>query len=525
MATVTVYTQNGTFKLRAKEGMTLYELLAGAGYYIDAPCGGNAKCAKCLVKAEGALSAPSEAELKLLGKRQGRMACLTKIYGDCEIYLSSGEEGISVSIEGEPIEYAFSPWGETPGLGAAIDIGTTTVVCYLYDLSSGLRVATTGGVNRQRSRGADVISRISHCMTHEGGREELSELIWSQLSQMLSQLAERVGKSGADIVALSVAGNTTMSHLFAGLNPKGLSAMPFKPESMFGEDFMPDLSMELGISPRAEVFILPAVSAFVGGDIAGAALAAGLDKATGDIVLIDIGTNGEIVLASGGNLYSCATAAGPAFEGADISCGMGGTEGAIGRVYMCDEELCVDVIGDVQARGICGSGLIDALALMLDIGAVDETGRLLPRDEAPQAALPFLEEDSAGDIAFALTENVRLTGRDIRKLQLAKAAIAAGTQTLLDEAGISPENVDRMYIAGGFGNHINAQSAGKIGLYPMGVESRSIAIGNAAGMGAAAVLCSAQARTAISELARAMKYIDLSSDPRFMVHYVEQMMF
>lgn len=522
---VRVITAAGEMVLSGTAGETVHELLTESGVFIDAPCGGHGKCGKCLVFAAGELSPESDAEMRLLAGRRGRLACMTKILGDCEITVPGGDETMAVSVDGASIDFPFMPWGRVPGFGAAIDIGTTTVVCYLYDLMTGARLGTAGGLNLQRSFGADVISRISHCIKEPNGREELTGLILDQLKSMLKALAEKAGGKSTDITALAVAGNTTMCHLFAALSPKKLAAIPFTPESLFGESFIPDLSSELSISPDSEVFILPAVSGFVGGDITGAALAAGLDRGQETALLIDIGTNGEMVLASENRLLCCATAAGPAFEGADICCGMGGANGAIGKVWLSDGGISFDVIGNTAPKGICGSGLVDALALMLDIGAVDETGRLLPQDEACEAAIPYLFETSGGETAFRITDNVHITGKDIRKLQLAKAAVAAGVRTLLDEAGLSFEQVERMYIAGGFGNHIDAVAAGKIGLYPKELTDKCVSIGNAAGMGAAAVLCSATARRAITALRDRMKYVELSTDPRFMNHYVEQMMF
>jgi uncharacterized 2Fe-2S/4Fe-4S cluster protein (DUF4445 family) len=522
---VRVFTANGEITLDAEIGKSVHEILTDAGIFIDAPCGGRAECGKCVVLASGALSKENELELELLSGRQGRLACIARVLGDCDITLPGGAEGVSVSTEGVATEFTFEPWGRVPGLGAAIDIGTTTVVCYLYDLRTGARLGTAGELNLQRSFGADVISRIAHCIKKPDGREELTGVILKQIRDMLKRLAEKAGASSTDITALCVAANTTMAHLFAGLSPEGLAAVPFVPESLFGEGFAPDLCRELGIAPGAEVFILPAVSGFVGGDITGAALAAGLGQNRQNALLLDIGTNGEIVLEYGGGMLCCATAAGPAFEGAGIFCGMGGAAGAISSVYLSGGEIAYKVIGDTAPKGICGSGLVDALCLMLAVGALDETGRLLRPGEAGDAAKPYLTETDSGEAAFKITGNIYITGRDVRALQLAKAAIAAGVHTLLDEAGLKVEDVQKMYIAGGFGGHIDSASAAEIGLYPKQLAGRCVSVGNAAGMGAAAVLCSAEARRAVSALRDKMRYIELSSDKRFMAHYVEQMMF
>ena len=229
-----------------------------------------------------------------------------------------------------------------------------------------------------------MISRIAHCI--KTGRPGRADRVIQTDKDMLKRLAEKAGASSTDITALCVAANTTTAHLF-GLSPEGLAAVPFVPESLFGEGFAPDLCRELGIAPGAEVFILPAVSGFVGGDITGAALAAGLGQNRQNALLLDIGTNGEIVLEYGGGMLCCATAAGPAFEGAGIFCGMGGAAGAISSVYLSGGEIAYKVIGDTAPKGICGSGLVDALCLMLAVGALDETALLRLEAETPQSLI------------------------------------------------------------------------------------------------------------------------------------------
>lgn len=492
--------------LFCERGRDLRGLLADAGIYIDAPCGGNGKCGKCIVGVSGEVSPADGEELRLMAGREGRLACMCRVLGDCTVTAGRGERDMAAQTDGESVRFPLTPG---TGLGAAIDIGTTTVVVYIYELESGRRLSARGGINLQRSFGADVVSRIGSCV--EQGPERLVESIRAQIKDMLGGL--RVSRA-------AVAGNTTMEHLFAGLDPSGMAALPFRPESLFGRDFSGDFS-DIGME---NVFLLPAVSPFVGGDITGAALAAGFETDGEARLLVDIGTNGEMVLSAGGRLVCCATAAGPAFEGAGIACGMGGTDGAVSGVELTSSGPRLTVIGGGEARGICGSGLIDALAVMLALGAVDETGRLLPPDEAPESALPWIHEDGDG-VSFRLTESVYITERDVRNLQLAKAAVCGGMLTLLDEAGLTPDTLSSLCIAGGFGSKINRESAAAIGLYPPELAGRCRAIGNAAGMGAAAVLLSGEAKTACLKLADRMEYIDLSSDRRFTGHYVDCMMF
>jgi len=506
--------------LAAKPGDTVHAALNAAGVFVDAPCGGNEKCAKCLVRASGAVSEADARELALLAGREGRLACFAVIEGDCEVTLPS-TDGMLVAVTGAGASFAHDPKVRS-GLGAAVDVGTTTVACYLFDLATGEKLGASGEMNPQRSFGADVVSRIESCVQSRENETKQHKLITDQVKAMLSALAAESGRE-LNLSALVVAGNTTMEHLFAGLSPVGLAKLPFTCESLFGEDFCIG-GKALDFSGNTEVFLCPAVSGFVGGDITAAALFAGLSEGAGCRLLMDIGTNGELALAANGGLYCCATAAGPAFEGADISCGMSAGVGAVRRVALQNGELMTETVGNVPARGVCGSGLIDALAAMLELGAVDETGRLLPEDESPPAARPYLSQTN-GALSFRVADGVTITEADVRKLQLAKAAIAAGAETILEEAGVTAADVETLYLAGGFGAQIDPVSAARIGLFPEGAASKAVPLGNAAGMGACAVLCSQKARGDVTALRDRMKYVDLSSDVRFMMYYVDKMGF
>ena len=517
MAKVIIETENGVLTRECAPGTALRDVLTAAGVYLDAPCGGNGTCGKCRVEAGGALSPAGTAEREKLGGRGGRLACMARVEGDCRVRASRGERDMEICLSGEGPQRRLPGGGR--GLGAAVDIGTTTVVCYLFDLASGEILGARGALNLQRSFGADVISRIGACVGAPAAAAEQTRLIRSQIRELLELLCAGAGRDKGEIVRFAAAGNTAMCHLFAGLDPSCLAALPFEPASLFGG---PVSVPELGL-PGAEVFVLPAVSAFVGGDITAAALAAELDRRPGITVLADIGTNGEIVLAAGGELYCCATAAGPAFEGAGISCGMGGSEGAICAVTAEAGRPVCRTVKDAPPRGVCGSGLVDAAAVMLELGALEPTGRLPGPDETE--ADPELVTEEAGETFFTLAPGVRLSGRDVRQIQLAKAAVAGGILTLLDKAGVRPDRVDRMLIAGGFGSRIRAASAGRIGLIPAKLARCAEAVGNAAGEGACLAAASDAARARAGALARRMRYVDLSSDADFMEHYVEEMFF
>lgn len=407
-----------------------------------------------------------------------------------------------------------------PLYGCAVDIGTTTVVVYLYNLADGKLCGLKNGISAQRPFGADVISRIESSI-QAGGPKPLQEAIVGQLNEMISALCAERGLESQQIVAATIAGNSTMQHFFAGLNAEKIASAPFIQTGSFGKSYQ---ARELGLSLHADgqVYILPSVSAYVGGDITAGVLACGLHKESRRCLLIDIGTNGEMALGNKDGVLYCSTAAGPAFEGAQIEDGMGGVDGAISAVAERDGEIVFKTISGKPSAGICGSGIVDAAAVMLGIGAIDETGRLCDEDEIPAAYADRL----AGDKFMIDTEHaIGLTGKDIREIQLAKAAIAGGIATLLHYAGLKVEQLDVVFLAGGFGSYINKDSACAIGLLPKELLDKIEVVGNSAGMGAGIALLSRAAREELGTIKSEGRYVELSADPYFQDAYVENMMF
>jgi uncharacterized 2Fe-2S/4Fe-4S cluster protein (DUF4445 family) len=444
-------------------------------------------------------------------------------------------------------------------LGVAIDIGTTTVVAHLHDLGTGARLATASGVNAQRSCGADVVSRIRYCA--EYGHDTLTRLIRWQIAKLietacaeafdgggLSTYTDESARTGnnmhaetpddkkaaihaKDIRYISIAANTIMAHIAAGYDPSPMGTVPFAPTSLFGEE-MPAWA-GLHVAKDATLYFAPAVSAYFGGDITAGMLAAGLGDGASPAVFIDIGTNGELALKIGDRYLCCATAAGPAFEGAEIAKGMASVSGAIYKVKLYSGAdtaknigLTLSVIGDAMPRGLCGSGLIDTLAILLDTGAVDETGRLLERENVGHELATRIRK-IGGENVFALTADgsVYITASDIRKLQLAKAAIAAGLQTLLNHAGIAAGDVKTFKLAGGFGSAMNPESAARIGLFPECFLPIAEAVGNAAGDGASLALLSAGVRETLRSIRARCEYIELSESVVFSEQFIEHMRF
>jgi len=414
--------------------------------------------------------------------------------------------------------------------GAAVDIGTTTVVLYLCHLPTGEVVSVVSDLNPQAQYGDDVISRITVAMQQEGGLETLHRAICASIDELIGRAAEAAGVARAQIYELAVVGNTCMHHLFLGVSPQGLSAIPFTPAFQEGRNVR---AAELGLSihPGGMVYVVPNIGGFVGADTVGVIIASELDQPDAPRAAVDIGTNGEIVVARDSQLYACSTAAGPAFEGARIRQGMRAAAGAIDAVSI-DGEVHYHVIGEAPPRGLCGSGLVDAVAGLVRAGVVTESGRLLGADELPPAAEKVKGRvvRNEGGLGFVLAtaeetgaEPVTLTARDIRALQLAKGAIYAGITLLLDRLGLTPRDLECLLLAGAFGNYIRRESAIAIGLVPDLPDDRIRSVGNAAGLGARLVLSSRSLRRRAEEVSRRVEHVELSEQEGFYDRFAEAM--
>lgn len=448
--------------------------------------------------------------------------------------LRAGNFQVEVLLSGETPR-AVHPAGRAPRcLGVAVDIGTTTVVAYLLDLATGETLDVISELNHQKGFGADVISRIDHAQRSEGGLEQLRRRILHQLDGMIDVLFLRNGLDPASLAQITLAGNTTMMHLAAGIPPGAIAQAPYIP----GDTTLCHLSAEdFGFRHRPEpmVTLLPSLAGYVGADIVAGMLATSLHESEEPALLVDIGTNGEMVLATGENLLACSTAAGPALEGANISCGLGGVTGAVSGVRIHHGALTFDTIAEAPPAGICGSGIIDTLALLLEEELVDATGRLLPPEELSDQLRrrwgSYLEQNGEG-LRFHLLEPparrdvpfLGLTQKDIREIQLAKGAIGAGIRTLLNEAGLGLEDVKKVYLAGGFGSHMDQRSACRVGLLPREWEDRIHPVGNSAGLGAIMATLSRQKLDEAANLRNRVTYLELSGSSLFQQEYMMQMM-
>ncbi|MEI6385443.1 MAG: ASKHA domain-containing protein [Spirochaetota bacterium] len=411
-------------------------------------------------------------------------------------------------------------------LGIGVDIGTTTVVSYLIDLSSGAILGTKSGLNDQRVFGADVIARIQATIERETGLEEQRLRIVSQLTIMAHALLAEAQAKSEELVSMAIAGNTTMLHLFAGVPPGAISTAPFPPVfTGLHVGLAPEFGLDLPAT--TSVFLLPGLSGYVGADIVSGITALGMAEDPRCSLLLDIGTNGELALGDSGGILSCATAAGPAFEGAGISMGMGGVVGAIDFVWIEGRGIACSTIGNVKAQGLCGSGVLDALACFVELGLIDSSGRILDAEEAAALGpeLAALRQEDETEVRLCICEGVWLSQGDVRQLQLATAAIGAGIEILIKRSGKSVGEVERVFLAGGFGSFMDVRSAVRVGLIPRGLEDRVVVAGNSSGAGAVAA-CLSRARLSACNQARARSsYIELSSSPEFSDLFVEHLFF
>ena len=471
---MTILNQNKVFEVSS--GTNLLEALRAAGFGPDAPCGGKGTCGKCKVIANG----------------QEVLACHTVVDRDVEVMLPE-EKKAEILTEGMNLQ--VKPDG-TDACVIAYDVGTTTVVAYLMDGKTGDVLAQSSCVNPQTRYGADVISRIQYAMDTDA--QAIRTCIADALRLLAKDAAKKAGIAPEAITTACLVGNTAMHHLMLGFDPKPLTVPPY----------MPSVSHSLQLEHQGvQIRVLPNIAGFVGADTVGCLVATRFDRLEEMTLMIDIGTNGEMVLGNRNGFLACSTAAGPAFEGAKISCGMRGAAGAIDHVWLENGEVMHSVIGGGEAIGLCGSGLLDLVAVLLRTEDIDETG--------------FMEE---GDYTIPGT-SVTLTQKDVREVQLAKAAIRAGIELMCKKLGISAEEIQKVYLAGAFGNYLDPVSACAIGMIPPCLEDRIQGIGNAAGAGAKACALSADEFAYSASLAEKAQFLELASMQEFNDCYVECLLF
>lgn len=494
--------------LEVDAGASLQAVLFAQG--VEFPCGGRGRCRGCRVRVSTETGELPETEddraLLSTGERAAgwRLGCRLALAGDATLELAQWE----TPVLGDDTGFGFEP---REGVGVAVDLGTTTLVVQLIDLGTARVLGVRTGLNGQARHGADLMSRLDFAV-HGSGLTPLSRGVREQLGGMIHQLLVEAGVEPGAVREVVLAGNTVMHHLFAGLSVAGLSRHPFEPMDP-GPRTLTPLAVEWDrILPGrgTRVVLLPCLGGFVGGDLLAGLLATRLHESEEPGALVDLGTNGEIVVGDRRRLFCASTAAGPAFEGARISMGMRAATGAIGAVELDPEGTGVRcrVLGGGAPRGLCGSGLVDAVACGLDLGWVQPSGRL-GRSE-PIRLLPPVEVSQC----------------DVRELQLAKGAIAAGLKLLAVRAGTSMEQLRVVHLAGAFGNYINRASARRIGLLPVPAE-RVRPAGNTSLLGAKIALFrpASEDAAAYEALRRQVEHVALNDEPNFMDTYIGEMGF
>jgi uncharacterized 2Fe-2S/4Fe-4S cluster protein (DUF4445 family) len=488
-------------------GCNLVEAAGLAGIILNTVCGQKGVCGRCAVILEP--------------RHQEVLACQYRVVSDITVFVPHGSRFAEHKIltEGVAQRGAIAPdiykkyvaaAGARAILGLAVDIGTTTVVVKLVDMKTGDVLATAAGLNPQTKFGDDVISRIAYASTGEK-LGELNKLIVDCINGLIAECCAGAKAGPGNIYETCVVGNTTMNHIFLRLPVSQLGQAPYKAFSVDARDLSP-AEIGLNVNPQGNVHCVANIAGFVGADTTAVALAAELDKAGQMTLAIDIGTNGEVVLGTGDKLYAASCAAGPAFEGARITCGSRAVEGAIEGAVLSDGNIEMDVIRGDKPRSVCGSGLIDASALLLDMGVIDYTGR-------------FTNHNAIGNVggspAFILSRDensepcVYLTQKDIREVQLAKAAIRAGILLLEKRLSKSDSDIKQVFLAGAFGNYIRPRSAVRIGMLPAVPIERIQSIGNAASSGAQLILLSRNYRNLATKLAKKIQYVEIAHDPEF----------
>lgn len=484
--------------LSVKAGTPLPEVLFEQG--VEFPCGGRGRCKGCKIRVvEGELPISREERQQLVQSELAagwRLACRARADANLTLELAQWEAPVLT----DDTAFAFDP---QPGLGVAIDLGTTTLAAQLLDLQTGCVLAVRTALNPQARHGADLMSRIEFTLT-SAGEGVLEKVIREKIHDLLRELLVVVSKP--ELRHIVLVGNTVMHHLFCGLSLEPLAHYPFEPASPGLQVFKAaDLGWNLPGNPQ--VRFLPCLGGFVGSDILAGILATRLHEREGLAALIDLGTNGEIVVGNRKRLLCASTAAGPAFEGARIAMGMRAATGAIFAVQPDNGKLRCQVLGQVEPRGICGSGLVDAVAAGLTLGWISPTGRLEGRVDLP------------------LAPPVVLTQRDIRELQLAKGAIAAGLRLLLAHWDIRGDQLDQVYLAGAFGNYVNQASASRIGLFEFPPE-KIRAAGNTALLGAKLALFDlAEHGGLYPELLAKTQHVSLNEEPAFQEAFAGAMFF
>jgi len=573
----TVFFRNGKQTFEAVQGETLLSCIRRSGVRVESTCDGRGVCGKCRVDVHGELSPPDDAELEHLGAQCAdvRLACRAKVLGNVSVTINDtwtqlqsalGPELRVVAINSPVKRVTLPEKGRGPGpyveslpfqtpdpsvldkiaiwngnetqafgiefgnelldirfdrkpmLGAAVDIGTTSLSLYLFNLENGEFLGGSSALNPQTAYGGDVITRIDYCRENPEGISVLRSALIGQLESMLDEVLGEE-RSREQVYLMTAAGNTTMLHILAGVNPLSLALAPFRPT------FLKSLVVEgersgLPIASRGRLVFLPGAAAYVGADIISGLTAIDYRSCSGCTLFVDIGTNGEIVLIEGPDrLLGTSCAMGPALEGMNISCGCRAVPGAVDTVFMGNDMLPrFTTIGGLPPIGICGSGLVDLVAALVASGVIASSGTFNPL--AGKAVTDRLQGDR-----YYLTDSVFLSQQDIRQVQLAKGAAITGILALLGEAGRSVEDLEQIIVAGSFGYHLNPESLKTIGLLPPEYTGRITFVGNSSLSGASLPVLNRDILKDMEHLASIIQVFDLGSRPDFGKKFISQLRF
>jgi uncharacterized 2Fe-2S/4Fe-4S cluster protein (DUF4445 family) len=553
--TVTVNFQPEGRKIVVPIGSTILDAAREGGVWLEGPCGGQGTCGKCRVRVVGDPPEPLAEESMVLPsqdiKRGYRLACRVRVTRDLvvevpedstryqHLILVTGLEMYTKPKPGIKLErieeknkiltrilFGNDEVGKLEGspgdmLGLALDLGTTTIVAHLVDLFTGQTISSSTCLNPQVVHGDDVISRIKFSQDGKGNSKKLQQEVVDAVNGLIKKACENAPRSSRDIYEIVFAGNTCMHHLFFGLDASGLGRAPYSP-SHTGSLSKKTKALGLKTSKYGRIYSLPVIAGYLGADALAVALATGLDRCKGNALAVDIGTNGEILLCKDGHIYGCSAPAGPAFEGAQISCGMRATHGAITWLKIKNNKVETSVIGGGKPRGLAGSAAVDAVAEMLGAGLMETSGKLNPGgpvregDKGPELGVVDPEKSDTG-------RPVVFTQADVRQVQLAKSAIATGIEIMLASAKIRADELNEIYVAGAFGNYIGRQSAITIGLLPPVEIKKIVSIGNAAAVGAKRALVSVEERKRAEEIQKKINYVELAGRKDFQERFISNM--
>jgi len=524
---------------------TILEAARSVGVAIESPCGGVGVCGKCKVRVDtrdmGGVESPVNRFLPETERALGYvLACEAKVLGDITVFRENQEDNASLQIlsSGKEIKLNLNPYiakryddvsgttsvygGEdllsredgntvSANYGLSLDIGTTTLVLTLINLNGGEELGSASALNPQAVYAQDVLSRIKFA-SEEDGLRFMRNVLTEEINRMIGELASRSGIDTENIYEIVYSGNTCMLHLATGVSPESLGRYPYTP-AIRGAQSVDSAALGINMSKRGIVYLPPIISPYVGADITSGLLAVSLFERRGVTLFVDIGTNGEMALGVNGKVFAASTAAGPAFEGMNISYGMRAGAGAIERVEISDGKITTKVICGGAPVGICGSGLVDAAGELVVNGIIGKNGRFSP-PENTAFPLNFIKTEN-GKTAFRLVGDVSLSQNDIRQIQLAKGAIRAGIEFLLKEHRIKPEDVDSVLIAGSFGYHLRAESLINIGLLQKEFRGKIEFVGNTSGTGGKAFLLDCRHRKEMEEKVKTVSSLELANMPDF----------